>query len=118
MARIAGVNIPTNKRVVIALQYIHGIGQTKAQEIALPWTSVIVIIVLLNVEFTWAMPDVMFLRSRLRMRVASLAIVQPFRNRLFLLAGDRLGRALAGARIGMRALAADRQAAAMAQAAV
>ncbi len=33
MARIAGVNIPTNKRVVIALQYIHGIGQTKAQEI-------------------------------------------------------------------------------------
>ena len=33
MARIAGVNIPTNKRVVIALQYIHGIGQAKAQEI-------------------------------------------------------------------------------------
>ena len=33
MARIAGVNIPTNKRVVIALQYIHGIGSTKAQEI-------------------------------------------------------------------------------------
>ena len=34
MARIAGVNIPTNKRVVIALQYIHGIGQAKAKEIA------------------------------------------------------------------------------------
>ena len=33
MARIAGVNIPTNKRVVIALQYIHGIGQAKAKEI-------------------------------------------------------------------------------------
>jgi small subunit ribosomal protein S13 len=33
MARIAGVNIPTNKRVVIALQYIHGIGSKKAQEI-------------------------------------------------------------------------------------
>lgn len=33
MARIAGVNIPTNKRVLIALQYIHGIGQTKAKEI-------------------------------------------------------------------------------------
>ncbi len=33
MARIAGVNIPTNKRVVIALQYIHGIGSTKAREI-------------------------------------------------------------------------------------
>ena len=33
MARIAGVNIPTNKRVVIALQYIHGIGAKKASEI-------------------------------------------------------------------------------------
>jgi small subunit ribosomal protein S13 len=33
VARIAGVNLPTNKRVVIALQYIHGIGQTKAHEI-------------------------------------------------------------------------------------
>ena len=33
MARIAGVNIPTNKRVIIALQYIHGIGPRKANEI-------------------------------------------------------------------------------------
>lgn len=33
MARIAGVNIPTQKRVIIALQYIHGIGPKKAQEI-------------------------------------------------------------------------------------
>jgi len=33
VARIAVVNIPTNKRVVIALQYIHGIGQKFAQEI-------------------------------------------------------------------------------------
>ncbi len=33
MARIAGVNIPTNKRVVIALQYIHGIGETAAKSI-------------------------------------------------------------------------------------
>ena len=33
MARIAGVNIPTNKRVVIALQYIHGIGQAQAKQI-------------------------------------------------------------------------------------
>jgi len=33
VARIAGVNIPTNKRVVIALQYIHGIGAKKANEI-------------------------------------------------------------------------------------
>ncbi|MDJ0978076.1 MAG: 30S ribosomal protein S13 [Erythrobacter sp.] len=34
MARIAGVNIPTNKRVIIALTYIHGIGRTTAVEIA------------------------------------------------------------------------------------
>jgi small subunit ribosomal protein S13 len=33
VARIAGVNIPTNKRVVVALQYIHGIGEAKAREI-------------------------------------------------------------------------------------
>src|SRR5690348_17453012 len=33
LARIAGVNIPTNKRVVIALQYIHGVGPKKAGEI-------------------------------------------------------------------------------------
>lgn len=33
MARIAGVNIPTNKRVTIGLRYIYGIGPTKAQEI-------------------------------------------------------------------------------------
>ncbi|MEM9030001.1 MAG: 30S ribosomal protein S13 [Pseudomonadota bacterium] len=33
MARIAGVNIPTQKRVPIALQYIHGIGPTFAHEI-------------------------------------------------------------------------------------
>jgi small subunit ribosomal protein S13 len=33
MARIAGVNIPTQKRVIIALQYIHGIGKQYASEI-------------------------------------------------------------------------------------
>jgi small subunit ribosomal protein S13 len=33
VARIAGVNIPTNKRVLIGLQYIHGIGAAKAREI-------------------------------------------------------------------------------------
>lgn len=33
MARIAGVNIPTQKRVVVALTYIHGIGRAKAAEI-------------------------------------------------------------------------------------
>ena len=34
MARIAGVNIPSNKRVVVALTYIHGIGPAKAKAIA------------------------------------------------------------------------------------
>jgi len=34
VARIAGVNIPTNKRVIIALTYIHGIGRTTAVQIA------------------------------------------------------------------------------------
>lgn len=33
MARIAGVNIPTNKRVEVALTYIHGIGSTTAKKI-------------------------------------------------------------------------------------
>jgi small subunit ribosomal protein S13 len=33
VARIAGVNIPTNKRALIALQYIHGIGKKNAAEI-------------------------------------------------------------------------------------
>ncbi len=33
MARIAGVNIPTQKRVVIGLRYIHGIGPMTAQKI-------------------------------------------------------------------------------------
>ncbi|QQN75832.1 30S ribosomal protein S13 [Croceicoccus sp. YJ47] len=34
MARIAGVNIPTNKRLIIALTYIHGIGPQSAKDIA------------------------------------------------------------------------------------
>ena len=34
VARIAGINIPTNKRVIIALTYIHGIGRTTAVQIA------------------------------------------------------------------------------------
>ena len=33
MARIAGVNIPTNKRVEVALTYIYGIGSAKAKQI-------------------------------------------------------------------------------------
>ena len=34
MARIAGVNIPSNKRVIVALTYIHGIGPKSAKDIA------------------------------------------------------------------------------------
>ena len=33
MARIAGINIPTNKRVLIALTYIHGIGKVTSKKI-------------------------------------------------------------------------------------
>ena len=33
MARIAGINLPTNKRVVIALTYIHGIGKVTSKQI-------------------------------------------------------------------------------------
>ena len=33
MARIAGVDIPSDKRVVISLTYVYGIGKSKAQEI-------------------------------------------------------------------------------------
>lgn len=33
MARIAGVNIPTNKRALIALTYIHGIGLHTSRQI-------------------------------------------------------------------------------------
>jgi small subunit ribosomal protein S13 len=33
VARIAGVNIPTQKRVIVALQYIHGIGPKLAKEV-------------------------------------------------------------------------------------
>lgn len=33
MARIAGVNLPMNKRIIIALTYIYGIGDTTAKDI-------------------------------------------------------------------------------------
>src|SRR5262249_12597711 len=52
------------------------------QAMALPWASVMVIMVLLNDAFTCATPEAMFLRSRLRTRVASLPIHDPFAARL------------------------------------
>jgi small subunit ribosomal protein S13 len=33
MARIAGVDLPRNKRIVIALQYIYGVGETRARKL-------------------------------------------------------------------------------------
>src|SRR6478752_1830529 len=85
------------------------------QEMVFPWASVMVIMVLLNEAFTCATPEVMFLRSRFLTRAGSLAIGQAT---LFLLAGDRLGRTLAGAGIRVGALTADRQALAVTQAAI
>src|SRR3954447_19230541 len=82
---------------------------------ALPWASVMVIIVLLKLALTCATPAVMFLRSRLLMRAGACAMSS---GPLLLLAGDRLGLALAGAGVGVGALAADGQALAVAEAAV
>src|ERR1700754_2045294 len=104
----------------------------------LPCASVMVMVVLLNDEFTCAMPDAMFLRSRRRTRVASLPIglfssfkrVRDSRRwgnsgdhpalasrigsvvdtKLLLLAGDGLGRTLARARVGVGPLTAHRKA--------
>src|SRR5437868_7692145 len=96
------------------------------QAIALPWASVIVIIVLLKLALTCAVPEVMFLRSRrLRRGAAVLFAIRFFRlcalpegERLFLLAGDRARRPFARARVGVGPLAAHRQAAAMPQTAI
>src|ERR1700734_3150511 len=52
-------------------------------EIVLPCASVMVIIVLLNVEFTWATPDTMFFRSRRRTWVASFAIGTILQSRFY-----------------------------------
>src|SRR5215472_14234518 len=96
------------------------------QAIVLPWASVIVIIVLLKVALTCAVPDVMFLRSRRRRRGAAAAVLAIDRyppvyralSALLLFAGDRTRRAFAGPGIRVGALAAHRQPSAMAQAAI
>src|SRR5271154_4365879 len=92
-------------------------------EIALPCWSVMVMIVLLKVAATCATPTTTFFFSFLRARpvpaffsAAAGAAMGLLGH--FLLAGDRLGRALARARVGVGALAADRQALAVTQAAV
>src|SRR6516164_4536879 len=103
------------------------------QAIVLPCASVIVIMVLLNEAATCATPDAMFFRSRRRTRVASLPILNPLglravtapassclstRSRGLLFPGNCLGGAFTGARIGVRALAANRKPLAVAQATV
>src|SRR5262249_42119655 len=90
------------------------------QEIALPCASVMVTMVLLKVAATWATPTTTFFFSFLRARGA---LAPPFAAsamllRDLLLAGDRLGGALAGAGVGVGALAADRQSLAVTQAAI
>src|SRR5215469_16402401 len=85
-----------------------------------------VIIVLLKVAFTCAVPDVMFLRSRLRRRGAAPAVLAIYasavelvaQRNLFLLAGDRSRRPLSGPRVGVCALPANRKAFAVAQSAI
>src|SRR5271170_5233114 len=88
--------------------------------------------VLLNDALTCATPDAMFLRSRLRTRVASLPILNPFAARsarlrrrhnnlshaLFFLAGNSLGRSFAGPGVGMSTLAAHGETTAVAQPAI
>src|SRR6266852_8847663 len=102
------------------------------QAIVLPCASVMVIMVLLKVAFTCATPEEMFLRSRRRTRVASLPIPVSLQGPAddgragtrrrsggrLLPAGDRLRRTLAGARVGVGALAPHRPAAAMPQPAI
>src|SRR3954469_1204040 len=90
----------------------------EAHDRALPWRSVIVMIVLLNEACTWAMPSATFLRTFLRTRCAALlagALAMLFQS-LFLQGLRGLARTLAGTGIGARALAAHRQATAMAEA--
>src|ERR1700693_1002627 len=92
------------------------------QAMVLPCASVMVIIVLLKVALTCATPEVIFFRSRRRRRGAAAGFAIRFlvlpRLDGFLLAGDRPRRTLAGARVGVGALAADRQPLAVAQAAI
>src|SRR5215212_4433262 len=85
---------------------------------ALPWASVMVTMVLLKLASTCATPDAMFLRSFRRGAREPPRGSRAILLRHLLLAGDRHGLALARARVGVGALAAHRQAAAVPQAAV
>src|SRR6185437_15759457 len=90
------------------------------QDTVFPCASVMVMMVLLKVAATWATPTTTFFFSFLRARGAlpagflSSAILLGH----FLLAGDRLGRPLAGAGIGVGALAANGEVLAVTKAAI
>src|SRR5699024_3401827 len=92
----------------------------EAQEMALPWVSVTVTMVLLKEERIWTWPFSMFFFSRRRritfLPVLGAAIV--YSPSLLLLVGNGLLRTLAGAGVGLAALTADRQPAAVADAPV
>src|SRR3954463_5768966 len=90
------------------------------QDMALPCGSVMVTMVLLKVAATWATPTATFFFSFLRARGALPPVFLSSAMLLghFLLAGDGLGRPLAGAGIGVGALSADRQALAVTKAAI
>ena len=63
LAGVFGSNL-RSKRSVDLREPLKPWAPADDQAIALPWASVMVIMVLLNVEFTWATPEAMFLRSR------------------------------------------------------
>ena len=84
----------------------------------LPCGSVMLMIVLLNVLLMCAWPTAMFLRSLRRTRVLAAFFFGAAMLLALLLRADLAARTLAGTRVRVRALAAHRQAAAMAKAAV
>src|SRR5215212_10621393 len=85
---------------------------------ALPWASVMVTMVLLKEASTCATPEAMFFRSLRRGAREPPRGSRAILLRHLLLAGDRLGLALARARVGVGALAAHRQPPAVPQPAV
>ena len=85
------------------------------QAIVIALASVMVMMVLLNVELTCAVPAAIFFRSRRRVRARCSCFGHDISPLSFLLAGNRLGRALAGPGVGVRALTTHRQLTAVTQ---
>ena len=96
----------------------HHAGRRPGNRVAL--VSVMVTMVLLKVAATWATPTTTFFFSFLRARRGFAAgfLASAMLLGDFLFAGDRFGRAFAGAGVGVSALAANRQALAVTQAAI